>query len=109
MYINYEDRFKNHLGVIHQIKTSELNKPELKEKVKAVIYKNHQQDLLWLNKIYGINFLNDSYKEVSKKEFPKFAKEVSVRDVFEVPDEQLVEKFESQVIDLLLKKLVQRA
>lgn len=110
LYRSYEDRFKNHLGVLHQIKFSGLHKPELKSVVDSLIYQNHYKDLLWLKENFDIDFLNEECEVDSTKHLPSFEREkVSVRDVFRVPDEQMVEKFEAHVIDLLLKKIVQRA
>jgi len=101
---------KINLGVIHQIKCSRLHKPVLKSGVDSLIYQNHYKDLLWLKENYGINFLSEEYEEGSTEHLPSYeGDKESVRDVFRVPDEQMVEKFEAHVIDLLLKKLLQRA
>lgn len=101
---------KLHVKTISQINTSYTNKPDLKSGVDSLIYQNHHEDLQWLKKNFDINFLNKEYEVDSTEQLPTFeGDKVTVRDVFKVPDVQTVEKYEAQVIDLLLKKLVQRA
>lgn len=110
LYRSNEDRFKNHLGVLHQIKRSGLHKPELKRDVQKLIDKNHHEDRLWLKEEFGIVFQEEEYNIDSPNNLPSFERDkATVRDVFKVPKEQTVEKFEVHIIDLLLKKLVQLA
>ncbi|WP_142456159.1 hypothetical protein [Gracilimonas mengyeensis] len=110
LYANYENRFKAHLRVLEQIRFTDLNKPKLKEGVRAVVYQKHKQDIAWLEENYAINFLDNELDEAmndfcidSETGMP------SVRDLFKVPDEEMVEKYEIHVLDLVLKKLAQRA
>lgn len=110
LYQDYEDQFKNHLAVLHQIKYLGTHKPNLKDDVKKLIYKNHYEDLLWLKEHYGIDFVNEKYEMDSTAQLQTFKEDkVTVRDVFEVPDEQLVEKYEAHVIDALLKTLLKQS
>ena len=108
LYQSHEDHFKNHLGVIHQTNTPFTHKPQLCEWVKSVVYNNHKEDLRWLNQEYGINFLQDYTKTEGLQSQPTFENgKATVRDVYKVPSEETVEKYEALVIDALLKKLVQ--
>lgn len=112
IYQKYDDQLKGklHVKTIAQINTSYTSKPELKAGVDSVVYKNHQEDLLWLKKNYGIDFTNEEYEVDSPEQLPTFKEEkVAVGDTFKIPDDQKVEKYEAHVIDLLLKKLIQSA
>lgn len=108
LYTNHEDRFKGHLEVLHQIKSTDLHNPRLKEEIRTKIYQNHIQDLFWLKENHNINFLNKELDTVSEKNLPELGEKASVRDIFKIPDETIVEKYEAQVMDLLLKKVVQQ-
>ncbi len=107
-YTKYEDRFKDHLRVIHQIKSADLHKPKLKEGIRSEVYQNHKKDLIWLKETHSIDFLNDEFVATSNRTLPE-REEAAVREVFKIPNETLVEKYEAYVIDVLLKKLKQQA
>lgn len=108
LYQNHEDKFKNHLGVIYQINASFTHKPQLQDWVKSVIYNNHREDLIWLKKEYDINFLQDYNEADELLDVTRFENgKATVRDVYKVPSEETVEKYETLVVDALLTKLVQ--
>lgn len=108
LYRKHEDQFKNHLGVIQKVNTSFTHKPQLQDWVRPVIYQNHLDDLEWLNENYGINFLQDYPTVDELSDFPTFENgKATVRDVYKVPSEETVERYEALVVDALLKKLVQ--
>jgi len=112
IYLKYDDQLsgKLHVKTIAQINTNHTNKPELNSGVDSIIYRNHREDLLWLKNIYGINYINQKYEDNSSEKILSFdGDKTTVRDVFKVPNEQLVEKYEAHIIDLLLKKLVRQA
>lgn len=107
LYRSNEDRFKNHLGVLHQIKHSELHKPELKKGIKKLIDNNHYEDQMWLMEEFGINFKEKGYDIDLSENLPPYEREkATLREIFKLPNEQTFEKFEAHVIDLLLKKLI---
>jgi hypothetical protein len=107
-YQDHDDIFKNHLAILHQVSASFLHKPELQEWVKPVIYENHQEDLQWLKEKYDINFLDKDLENQEITSTPTFENgKATVCDVYKVPSEETVEKYEALVIDALLKKLVQ--
>jgi hypothetical protein len=108
LYWQHEDQFKNHLAVIHNINPPFTTKPELKEEIRKVIYQNHREDLHWLKEEYDIDFLNEELEGQEVASTPIFENgKATVRDVYKVPSEEIVEKYEALVIDALLKKLVQ--
>ncbi|SMO59617.1 hypothetical protein [Fodinibius sediminis] len=108
LYQEYEDRFKNHLGLIQQMRPSFTHAPQLREWVQSVIYSNHLEDLYWLKEAYGINFLQDHAEVQRQSDLPAFdSGKVAVRDVYRVPDNETIEKFEALVMDALLKKMVE--
>ncbi|MEX2411692.1 MAG: hypothetical protein WD607_10065 [Candidatus Paceibacterota bacterium] len=112
IYQKYDDQLKGklHVKTIAQINTNYTNRPELKPGIDSIIYKNHYKDLLWLKEYYGVDFTNEEHYGDSPSELPSFdGDKVTIRNVFKVQDEQTVEKYEAHVIDLLLKKLLQRA
>lgn len=107
LYADSDNILKIHLKAITQISAPFTTKAELQQWVKPVVYKNHQDDLEWLNSEHDVNFLNNEYTQMVKASSSVIAGEqVGVRDVYQVRDENLIEKYESLVIDLLLKKLV---
>lgn len=112
VYQKLDDRLsgKLHVKTIAQINSDITNKPKLKKGVGHIIYKNHQDDINWLKENHGIDFTNNSYEEANTSAtLPSYERgKASIREVFQVPDEELVEKYEAQVVDLLLKKLVLR-
>ena len=82
----------------------------LQEWVKPVIYQNHHEDLQWLKEGYGIDFLNEELESQEVASVPTFKDgKATVRDVYKVPSEETVEKYEALIIDALLKKLVQNS
>lgn len=108
LYPDHEDQFKNHLGVLHRIKAPFTSKVRLKPEVQEVIHNNHRQDLEWLKEEHNIDFLNNKWGNGSAvSTLPIGNSKVAVRDVYHIEDEQSIEKYESLVIDALLKKLVQ--
>lgn len=108
LYSQHENRFKNHLGVIQNVNPSFTTKPELQEWVKPVIYQNHLEDLQWLKEEYGIDFLSEELEKQEITSIPTFKNgKATVRDVYKVPSEETVEKYEAIVVDALLKNLVQ--
>lgn len=112
IYQKYDDQLKGklHVKTIAQLNTNFTNRPELKYGIDSIIYNNHYEDLLWLKENYGIDFTNEEFEGDLREELPTFeGDKVTVRDTFKIPDGQTVEKYEAHVIDLLLKKLVQRA
>ncbi|MEL7833624.1 hypothetical protein [Fodinibius sp. Rm-B-1B1-1] len=107
-YQDYEDRFKNQLGIVSHIDDSFTHKPQIQDWVKIVVYNNHRGDLEWLKEEYGIDFLQDYPRTDELSDFTTFENgKASVRDIYKVPSEETVEKYEAMVIDTLLKKLVQ--
>jgi hypothetical protein len=108
IYPKHEDHFKNHLGVLHRINAPFTSKARLKPEIKKLIYYNHRQDLEWLKKEYSIDFLNEELQTGSHSFQDVFNNgKATVRDVYRVENEQEVDRYESLVIDALLKKLVQ--
>lgn len=108
LYQKHEDQFKSHLGVVHRITAPFTSKARLRPAVQALIHKNHRQDLEWLKKECGIDFLNEKLGNGSAASRLTFENgKAAIRDVYTIEDEQTVEKYEAMVIDALLKKLVQ--
>lgn len=110
LYQNYEDCFKNHLGVVQKISGSFTNKPQLQDWVKPVVYQKHIEDLKWLKKEYGIEFLNEELETKEITSAPTFKNgKAAVQDIYKVPSEESVEKYEALVVNTLLKKLIQHS
>jgi len=109
-YTQIDDQLngKIHLKTLVHITAPFTHKAKLKDWVKSTIYSNHQEDLHWLKEKSGIDFLSD-YPAVDEfSDLPTFENgKATVRDIYEVEDEQSVEKYEALVVDALLKKLVQ--
>lgn len=108
-YTHIDDQLngKIHLKTLVHINADFTTKPKLHDWVKSVIYNNHREDLKWLKKEYGIDFLQDYPSTSDLSDLPTFKNDkATVRDIYKVPDEQLVEKYEALVVDALLKKLV---
>lgn len=108
LYQQHEDNFKNHLAVVQNIDAPFTSKPDLKKGSKKAIYQNHLEDLQWLKEEYSIDFLNEELERKKTSSALTFENgKASVRDVYKVPSEEYVEKYEALVVDVLLKKLVQ--
>lgn len=98
---------KIHLKTLVHITAPFTHKADLQDWVKSIIYNNHREDLEWLNKNYGINFIEDYPTIDELSDLPTFENaKAAVRDIYKVEDEQSVEKYEALVVDALLKKLV---
>lgn len=80
-----------------------LNKPVLKQWVKELVYQNHKEDLMWLKKHFGVDLINNEYKSHNHKGKSLDKDNWSVEDVYIKPDEENVRRYESFVIDTLLK------
>lgn len=108
LYQEHEDIYKDHLTIIQRIRAPYLNKPKLQEWVKPAVYKNHLEDLHWLKDEYDIDLLNEELEKKEITSLPTFENgKATVRDVYNVPSEESVEKYEVLVVDAILKKLVQ--
>lgn len=111
VYSDQDDTFKHHLGLIHQIKTDQETKPTLKNGVAEIIEENHEQDLVWLKEEYVID-LFDKPKARPKKNKRKVGSDLRlppqprIRDVYSF-DERKAEKYESMVLDFLVKKFIE--
>ncbi|NGP87355.1 hypothetical protein [Fodinibius halophilus] len=107
LYQNQENKFKSHLDLLHHVNPPFVNKAELQPEVKALIQKNHRENLKWLEDKYGVNLLDDNIDTSATAKMPVYDNErVSVREVFDIKDEKLVERYEALVIDVVLKKIV---
>ncbi len=109
LYQHFDDHFKDHLGIISKLIPETPTKPTLKEGVKRLIEKNHKEDLEWLQKKYNINFLSTKLNsgELSSKT-PMFENcKAAIADVYKTEKPDLFEKYESSVINVLLKKLME--
>lgn len=109
LYREQDDIFKSSLTLLNNISPSFCNKPLLQSWVEEEVLRNHADDLDWLSSEYGI-VLSPAMKNSTDTEFStekKTEENASVKDVFEVGGEQQFERFESLVIDSLLKKLLQ--
>lgn len=106
LYPDQDDILRVHLKSITQINAPFTSKPELQEWVKPVIHQNHQRDLRWLKNQFGIDF-NLSYSDQRPPSNLDKGRQLGVRDVYKVEDEGTIEKYESLVIDALLKQLLQ--
>jgi predicted amidophosphoribosyltransferase len=110
LYHQIDDQLsgKVHLKTLVHIDGDFTTKPQLQEWVKPVIYQNHREDLHWLKEEYDIDFLNEELEGQEVASSPTFENgKATVRDVYKVPNEETVEKYEALVVDALLKKLVQ--
>ena len=109
-YTQIDDQLngKIHLKTLVPIDPAFTSRPQLQEWVKPVIYQNHFEDLQWLKDEYDIDFLNEELGRQEITSMPTFQNgKATVRDIYKVPSEEFVEKYEALVIDALLKKLVQ--
>lgn len=100
-----------HLKTIAQINAPFTTKPELQDWVRPIIYQNHREDLQWLHQEYGIDFLDKQLEDqkVTLSNLKTFENgKATIRDIYKVPSEESINKFEALVVDLLLKKFVQR-
>lgn len=110
LYRDFDDRFKNHLGIVHKMPPNSSTKPKLKEGVKVLLEQNHKKDAEWLQKKYNIDFLStDLNAEELSSKTPVFENgRAAITDVYKIDDPDLFERYESSVIDLLLKKVMQQ-
>lgn len=106
LYADKDDILKIHLKAITQIDAPFTTKAELQQWVKPIVFENHQDDLKWLKNKYGIDFLKKEYEQSAPTPSSITEKKVGVRKVYKVSDESLIERYESLVVDLLLKKVV---
>lgn len=108
LYQNKEDRFKKHLEIIQNISPNSATKPKLRDDVKTLVQQNHKDDLEWLKKKYGIDFLNGYSDQTELPGVQKFKEgRAAIKDVYKISDNQLLERYEASVVDLLLKKILQ--
>lgn len=109
LYRNSENYFKSHLEIVQTITPDSATKPKLKQIVKFLIEQNHKSDLKWLQKTHNIDFgsTNSKVVELSSKT-PIFKNgRADIADVYKVEDPDLFDKYESFVMNLLLKKVMQ--
>lgn len=109
LYQHFDDHFKDHLGIVHNISPDSATKPKLKEGVKILIEQNHKKDVEWLQKKYDIDFLTTDLRAGKwSPKLPIFENgRAAIADVYKIDDPDLFEKYESSVMDLLLKKVMQ--
>lgn len=110
LYTQIDNQLKGkiHLKTLAYINAKFLSKPELQDWVKPVVYNEHRKDLEWLKEEYGIDFLQNYPPREVLSDLPIFEDgKAVVRDIYKVPNEELVEKYEALVVDALLKKLVE--
>lgn len=109
LYSDFDDHFKKHLGIIYNIFPDSSTNPKLKERVKVLIHQNHKNDIEWLQKKYDIDFLNTGLKtnELSTDVINFKNGKAAIKDVYKLGDPDILEIYESSVIDLLLKKTMQ--
>ncbi|MDR8393041.1 hypothetical protein NC796_17930 [Aliifodinibius sp. S!AR15-10] len=109
-YTHIDDQLngKLHLKIIPRIQAGFTSKPKLKEWVRSVVYENHRKDLEWLKEEYGIEFPVNSVQE-STESAPAFQNgKATVRDIYQVQNEETVQRYEAMVVDSLLKKLLEK-
>ncbi|MBK5929935.1 hypothetical protein CCR82_05185 [Halochromatium salexigens] len=112
LYQEQDNIFKNHLGLVGQIKSQQATKPTLKPGVAEIIEKTHEQDLAWLKTNYAVDFLGQSNSNAKKGKNRTAAaglripRQPSIRDVY-IVDEEKAALYESMVLDLLMKKFVE--
>lgn len=108
IYSEYDDQLsgKLHVKALTRFNASFTTKPKLQGWVKKVVTQNHINDLIWLKESYGVDFLSakvENKKNTSPTTFKNGR--TTVREVYEVPSEKTVKRYEASVVDALLKKL----
>lgn len=110
IYPAKEDVFKPHLKTIEQIDVPFASKPELKPWVEWVIFKNHRNDINWLRDRFEVDFLAGNAIEPSKTKVPSFnSTHIQLSDIYKIRSKDSLDKFESIIMDALLKQLMQKA
>ncbi len=110
LYSDKENQMKHHLKkVIGQI-SGPASPPRLKPEVQRSIQNKHHGDLEWLKNNFGVDLLKEFSNEISSPMIPNFENNrATVRDVYQIDDEQTIEQYEAVVIDTLVKKSVQES